>query len=180
VRKAHPQARFQLLGPFDPNPAGIGAEQVERWHRDGVVDYLGATRDVRPYLAGCTVYVLPSYREGVPRTVLEAMAVGRPIITTDAPGCRETVIDGESGFLVPPRDPAALAATMLRFCKEPALARVMAERAHVRARAKFDVEAINARMLDLLLSPQPRDLRAPQSVQLSSGQGADWRRARSG
>ena len=90
-RKADGPPSVQLLGPEDSSPDGIPLPEVQEWHDSGDLNYLGATNDVRPFIAGCHVYVLPSYHEGMPRTVLEAMAMGRPIITTDAPGCRETV-----------------------------------------------------------------------------------------
>src|SRR3546814_15107680 len=106
----------------DLNPAAISREQLDSWIAEGVIEYLGETRDVTPYLAAATVYVLPSYRDGLPRTVLEAMSTGRAIITTDAPGCREPVTQGQNGLLVPVRAPAALAEAMLRFVHDPDLA----------------------------------------------------------
>lgn len=148
VRALCPEARFQLLGPYDDGPDGIPAEALDRWIAEGVVDYLGETRDVTPYLAGCTVFVLPSYREGLPRTVLEAMATGRAIITTDAPGCRETVIEGENGFLVRPRDPAALMDAMMRFVRAPSLAHRMGAESRSLAIHRFDVNRVNAMVVD--------------------------------
>lgn len=102
VQNEYPNARFQLLGPLDPDSkSGIGEEQINEWVEDGVVEYLGATRDVLPFLRDAHCVVLPSYyREGTPRSLLEAGAVGRPIITTDMPGCRDVVINGETGYLV--------------------------------------------------------------------------------
>jgi glycosyltransferase involved in cell wall biosynthesis len=147
VRAQYPNARFRLLGPPDPNPSGLSAEQVERWHAEGAIEYLGEAADVRPHLRASTVYVLPSYREGMPRTVLEAMATGRAIITTDAPGCRDTVIEGANGFLVPPRDADALAAAMRRFIEQPELAVTMGERSREVAVQRFDVHQVNAVML---------------------------------
>lgn len=148
VRARWPEARFWLLGHLDPNPTSITAAELERWQAEGVVEYLGETRDVRPYLRDCTVYVLPSYyREGIPRTLLEAMATGRPLITTDWQGCRETVLAGENGFLVPVRDSAALALAMARFLEEPDLARRMGRRSREMARERFDVRRINAVLL---------------------------------
>lgn len=148
VRTEDPRARFCLLGPIDPGPLAVSRAEVESWEAEGVIEYLGHTADVRPYLAACTVFVLPSYyREGIPRSILEAMATGRPIITADTPGCRDTVIDGDNGFIVPPRDPAALADAMLRFVKEPDLAGKMGERALQIVRERFCVDHVN----DLLL-----------------------------
>jgi glycosyltransferase involved in cell wall biosynthesis len=150
LRTEHPNARFCLLGPMDPNPAGLSADILDRWRAEGVIEYLGEAADVRPHLRTCTVYVLPSYREGMPRTVLEAMAIGRAIVTTDAPGCRETVVEGENGFLVPPRDAGALADAMRRFIVEPELALAMGQRSRKIAEQRFDVHRINAVMLHAL------------------------------
>jgi glycosyltransferase involved in cell wall biosynthesis len=102
---------------------------------------------VRPALAACSIYVLPSYREGMPRTVLEAMATGRAIVTTDVPGCRETVVPGENGFLVEARNAGALADAMGRFIDQPALATGMGARSRAIAERRFDVRLINERML---------------------------------
>lgn len=148
LRSRYPEARMWLLGPFDANPSGISEADVNGWIAEGVVDYLGKTRDVRPFLAQCTVFVLPSYyREGIPRTILEAMATGRAIITTDAPGCRDTVIDGENGYLVPPRDHAKLATAMESFIVDPHLALRMGQRSHELARERFDVRVVNRQLL---------------------------------
>jgi glycosyltransferase involved in cell wall biosynthesis len=102
---------------------------------------------VRPFLAQCHVYVLPSYREGTPRTVLEAMATGRAVITTDAPGCRQTVAEDDTGFLVPVRDADALAAAMLRVVQTPDLIARFGAAARARAEARYDVRRVNADML---------------------------------
>ena len=111
VRETFPLARFQLLGPLDPDSkSSISEAQLNEWIREGVVDYLGSTQDVVPFLQAAHCMVLPSfYREGTPRSLLEAGAVGRPIITTDMPGCRDVVVEHESGFLVAPRDADQLA-----------------------------------------------------------------------
>jgi glycosyltransferase involved in cell wall biosynthesis len=148
VRKRRPGVRFQLLGPLDPNPAGVSKGELDAWIAEGAIEYLGETDDVRPYLAKATVYVLPSYyREGLPRSIVEAMAMGRPVITTDAPGCRETTIHGENGYLVPLRDPAALAVAAQRFVDRPELAHAMGRRSRELAEARFDVSRINAALL---------------------------------
>ncbi len=147
VRHAHPHASFALAGWIDDNPDAIRREELDRWIAEGSIEYLGRLQDVRPAIAEARVYVLPSYREGIPRTVLEAMAMGRPVITTDAPGCRETVIDGENGFLVPVKSVDALVAAMRRFIENPELAIAMGARSRRLAEARFDVAEVNERML---------------------------------
>jgi glycosyltransferase involved in cell wall biosynthesis len=151
LRARFPEARVQLLGPLDPSPTGISRSELDGWIQEGAIEYLGETRDVRPYLAASTVYVLPSfYREGIPRTVIEALATGRAIITTNSPGCRETVIEGENGYLVPPRDADGLAATMAQFVRDPSLAVRMGERSRQLAVARFDVTKVNATLLSTM------------------------------
>ncbi|PKL40268.1 MAG: glycosyltransferase family 1 protein [Candidatus Riflebacteria bacterium HGW-Riflebacteria-1] len=148
LRKVFPTARFQLLGPADPSPSGLPLSAIERYTEAGVIEYLGATRDVRPFLQQAGVFVLPSYREGLPRTVVEAMATGRPIITTDAPGCRQTVREGENGFLVPVRDAGALAAAMRRFIENPHLIASMGEASRRRAVQNYNVHEINRAIIE--------------------------------
>lgn len=151
LRAEFPQARFQLLGPADANPAGLPAAELAAWQAEGVIEYLGETRDVAPYLAAATVFVLPTwYREGLPRTILEAMATGRAVVTTDAPGCRDAVSDGDNGFLVPVRDAAALAAAMRRFLTDPALAARMGADGRHRAETIYDVALVNRQLLAVL------------------------------
>jgi lipopolysaccharide/colanic/teichoic acid biosynthesis glycosyltransferase/glycosyltransferase involved in cell wall biosynthesis len=155
VRIRHPFARFQILGPFESNRSGFTREQLDQALAGSGVEYLGETRDVRPFLAAATVFVLPTYyREGLPRTILEAMAIGRAIVTTDMPGCRETVIEGLNGFLVPPRDAEALANVLLRFVEDAGLATAMGEQSRELAQQKFDVRYVNQKLLDILL-PHP-------------------------
>ena len=120
------------------------------WVEEGVVEYLGETDDVRPYLADAGVYVLPSYREGTPRSVLEAMSMGRPVITTDAPGCRETVEDGVNGFLVPVRDAEALAGAMEKFIQNPELIGQMGAQSRKIAEEKYDVHKVNKVILSAM------------------------------
>lgn len=142
------EARVQILGPLDPSPLAISKAEVDAWNAEGAVEYLGETKDVRPYLKACSVYVLPSYyREGIPRSILEAMATGRAVVTADTPGCRDTVVEGENGYVVPPRDPAALAAALARFAEDPGLAARMGRRSLDFARERFDVEAVNRKLL---------------------------------
>lgn len=147
VRATHPEARFGLVGWIDENPDAIAQAELDVWVAEGCIEFYGRLADVRPAITDCNVYVLPSYREGTPRTVLEAMAMGRPVITTDAPGCRETVVDGDNGFLVPVKSADALATAMLRFTESPELAARMGQRSRQIAEDKYDVHKVNAVML---------------------------------
>ena len=118
VRTELPEARFQVLGPLDEgNRTAIARSELDRWVDDGDVEYLGVTGDVRPFVAAATAIVLPSYREGLPRTLLEAGAMGRPLIATDVPGCRQVVADGVNGFLCRAGDAKSLASAMRRLAK---------------------------------------------------------------
>lgn len=147
VKRSYPSIRFNLLGPLDSNPAAISTTQISEWEDEGVITYLGEASDVRPMITACSVYVLPSYAEGTPRTVLEAMSIGRAVITTDASGCRETVIDGVNGFLVPTRDASVLAVAMLKFIEDPELIQRMGKKGRSLAKEKFDVHKVNAVIL---------------------------------
>ena len=105
VKSEHPRARFQLLGAVDAaNRTAIDAATLASWEEDGTIEYLGTTDDVRPHIAAAHCVVLPSYREGAPRTLIEAAAMSRPLIATDVPGCRSVVEDGETGYLCKVRD----------------------------------------------------------------------------
>ena len=147
IKMVAPTVGFKLVGWIDSNPDAISQAELDAWVADGRLEFLGKLNDVRPAIGNSTVYVLPSYREGTPRTVLEAMAMGRPIITTDAPGCRETVIDGENGFLVPVKSVDALVEAMLKFIEDPTLAPRMGKRSREIAEEKYDVHKVNAVML---------------------------------
>ena len=147
LKEKYPEVRWQIVGPFDNNPSAILREDVAKWQAEGLIEYMGATEDVRPYLEKASVYVLPSYREGTPRSVLEAMAMGRPVITTDAPGCRETVIDGVNGFLVPVRDNAALAEAMEKFIIDKELMAEMGRKGREIAESRYDVHKVNLSIL---------------------------------
>jgi glycosyltransferase involved in cell wall biosynthesis len=150
LRSRYPDVRFVLVGPLDDHPDAITQKEVRKWEVEGVLEYLGYQEDVRPAIAASSVYVLPSYREGTPRSVLEAMAMGRPVITTDVPGCRETVRPWVNGFLVPPRDPLGLALAMERFLRRPELVPAMGRRSREEAEARFDVHVVNDIILDTL------------------------------
>lgn len=147
VKAQYPDSIFRLVGWIDDNPDAIGQLELDEWVSSGTVEFLGKLADVRPAIADCNVYVLPSYREGTPRTVLEAMAMGRPVITTDAPGCRETVTDGDNGFLVSVMAVDELAAAMVRFIESPELVASMGKRSRLVAEQKYDVHRVNEFML---------------------------------
>jgi glycosyltransferase involved in cell wall biosynthesis len=159
LKRRHPDVQVDILGRLDTNSAGLTAEDVRAWSRDGIVNYHEAVVDVRPFIEKASVYVLPSYREGMPRTVLEAMSMGRPIITTAAPGCRETVeeaqpsreapalLKGTNGFLVPIKDVGALACAMEQFIQNPQWVAPMGLASRRFAEQKFDVRKVNAVLL---------------------------------
>ncbi len=137
LRTSYPHAVFRALGPLDvDNPSAVPVDQVQTWRDEGLMEHMGATDDVRPYLADADCVVLPSYREGVPRALLEAAAMARPVITTDAPGCRDALVNGQSGFICKTRDADDLAAQMMRWLlltPEQRLAMGRSGRAHVEA-----------------------------------------------
>lgn len=143
LKKRFPEIKFLLLGPLDKKSSSISKEQITQWQTSGVIDYLGETKDVRPFIARTSVYVLPSYREGTPRSVLEAMAMGRPIITTNVPGCRETVENGKNGILVPAKNVNKLVEAMQKFIMNPELVAKMGENSRKIAEEKYDVRDVN-------------------------------------
>jgi glycosyltransferase involved in cell wall biosynthesis len=147
LKHSHPQAHCVLVGWIDSNPNAITQAELDSWVDEGSIEFLGQLADVRQAIAACNVYVLPSYREGTPRTVLEAMAMGRAIVTTDAPGCRQAVVDGDNGFLVPIKDAEALAQAMRRFIDQPSLQSSMGKRSRQMAEDKYDVHKVNVVML---------------------------------
>lgn len=144
-------AEFHLVGPIDPSPNGLPETTVKQWHADGLLRWHGSLSDVRPAISSAHVYVLPSfYREGTPRTILEAMSMGRPIVTTDAPGCRETVEQGVNGFLVPVRNAEALAEAMRKFVGDPGAIAQMGAQSRRIAEEKYDVRKVNAHMMEAM------------------------------
>lgn len=155
IKVLHPNVRCLLVGWIDTNPDAIKQHELDAWVANGTLEFLGRLSDVRPAIAKCTVYVLPSYREGTPRTVLEAMAMGRAIITTDTPGCRETVVNGQNGLLVPVQSVDALEQAMLKFIQNPGLAATMGKRARQVAEDKYDVHKVNEVILQAMGIAQP-------------------------
>lgn len=147
LKKSNPNVKFRLAGWIDENPDSISQSELDSWIQTGAIEFLGKLSDVRHALAECSVFVLPSYREGTPRSVLEAMAIGRAIITTDAPGCRETVVDEINGFLVPVQDMYALSNAMQKFITQPNLLEIMGQASLEIVKLKYDVNKVNAYML---------------------------------
>ena len=143
-----PNADFQLAGTPGTANTAVNAEAIKSYA--DCVTYLGELDDVRSALGACHVYVYPSHAEGMPRSVLEAMAAGRPIITTNVAGCRDTVDERINGCLVPPADPAALAIAMESFLKRPDLIPSLARASRAKAERRFDVKVVNETLLGVL------------------------------
>lgn len=143
VKEKHPEVRFMLLGACENIQDSLSKEDLAPYVEKGIIEHFGETDRVEDYYKQCSVYVLPSYREGTPRTVLEAMSMGRAIITTDAPGCRETVIDGKTGFLVPVKNAEAVAEKMTEFIENPELIKTLGAASAEYAREKFSVDKVN-------------------------------------
>lgn len=154
VRQRHPHARFQLLGFLDvENRTAIGRATLESWVGEGTIEYLGAADDVRPFIGAADCVVLPSYREGTPRTLLEAAAMARPLIATDVPGCRDLVEPGVNGYLCKARDPADLAAAMLRFIEHsPAERQAMGMHSRRLVEQRYDERIVVDRYLEVVSS----------------------------
>lgn len=152
VRKQHPDAIFRLAGALDENPNSLTKSELDCHIKAGDIEYLGHLGDVREALAACRFYVLPSfYREGVPRSVTEAMATGRPILTTNSPGCRDTVEDGVNGFLIEPRSVDSLVQGCLKLLSlSDKEVQAMGENSHRFANEKFSAEAVNSDLLDII------------------------------
>ena len=150
IHKKYPAARCLLVGPFDTNPSAITPGELQTYINDGSVEYFGEQSDILPYMEQCSVFVLPSYHEGTPKTVLEAMACGRAVITTDAPGCRETVKNGENGVLIPVKNTQALADAMEMFITDPYKAVPMGMAGRRIAENKYDVKKVNDKIAEIM------------------------------
>lgn len=149
VKKKYPDTQFTLLGGWDENPGAITIKEVEGWVEQGVLEWHGHV-PVADFLSKCSVYVLPSYREGLPVSTMEAMAIGRAVITTDVPGCRETVLNGINGFIVPAKDVIGLASRMIWFIENKSTVSGMGAASRKIAEEKFDVHKINVKLIKLL------------------------------
>ena len=151
---------FLLAGTPDPgNPAAVPEDTVRSWVEEGVVNWLGHVDDMPTLLGAVDVVALPSYREGLPKTLIEAAACAQPLITTDVPGCREVVTDGVDGLLVPVRDAKALAQAIRRLDDDPAFARRIGEKAWAKAHTEFDERIVISRTVDVY-----RELCGPVAV----------------
>jgi glycosyltransferase involved in cell wall biosynthesis len=160
VKRQYPDVQFAVLGAADPrNPTALSARELETLRRSDVVTWLGETDDVRPHIAQADVLVLPSYREGLPRTLIEGGAMGRPAIATDVVGCRDVVVHGETGLLVPPMNAEALAAAMLDLIKDPRRRVAMGAAARRQVLARFDERSV----IDMTLEDYRRLLRGRQT-----------------
>lgn len=144
VKKIYPDAEFYVLGGLDLfNPTALSKRELTAVLQEGLINYPGHVENVSEWVTNSHVFVLPSYREGFPRSTQEAMAIGRAVITTDVPGCRETVINGTNGFIVPPMDPQALAEKMIFLIEHPDKLRSMGDESHRIAVRDYDVNKIN-------------------------------------
>lgn len=138
IKETKSEIKFLLVGEADQgNPTSISREQLENWNQDGSVNWLGARTDIAELLTSCHIACLPSYREGLPKSLIEAAAAGRPIVTTDVPGCREVVSEGVNGFLVPPQDPKSLATAIEKLIADPLLREKMGTTNRLRAELEF-------------------------------------------
>ena len=151
IRAKFPDTIFQLAGSFDPNPSGLKYDQLKPFIDSKDIKYLGHIKDVREVLNGCRYYVLPSYREGTPRSVLEAMSIGRPIITTNATGCKETVLNGINGFLIPAKDKDSLVIAIKKMLElDDKKINEMADESIKLVREKYDVRKVNQHIIQII------------------------------
>ncbi len=150
IKAQNPMVNCLLVGPYDTNPTALKPEELEKYTEDGTITYFGEQSDVRPFIERASTFVLPSYHEGTPKTVLESMACGRAIITTDAPGCRETVQDGVNGYIVPVQNVDAIVEKMQIFIDHPQLAVEMGDYGRKIAEEKYDVKKVNASIMEIM------------------------------
>lgn len=150
VKKTHPFVEFDLVGTVDPSPDGIPLKEVKIWQSESLINYYGSMDDVRNIIKDSSIFVLPSYHEGIPRTILEAMSMGRPILTTDVPGCRETVVNGVNGWLVKKANVEDLAEKMIWFIENMEQCIPMGKKSRLFVEDKFDVHKVNSEILKIL------------------------------
>lgn len=152
VKLIYPKVSFKVIGGLDlENPYGLSKLELEKLIASGLIDYPGFVNNVSEHIESSAVFILPSYyREGVPRSTQEAMAIGRPVITTDVPGCRDTVVDGVNGFLVPKWDIGSLVEKMCFFIENPEQVNIMGKESYKIAVEKFDVHKVNKKLFKIL------------------------------
>jgi glycosyltransferase involved in cell wall biosynthesis len=148
IKRIFPETQFQLLGKRDErNPTVIPLKDIAAWQSEGLISWLGETHDVRPFLSRADVVVLPSYREGLPRSLLEAGAMGKPVISTDTPGCRDAVDDRQTGLLVPPKDFFPLSEAMIHLIEDPELGKIMGMAGRKKVEQEFDEKRVIEKIL---------------------------------
>ena len=151
VKEKYPNVKFSYIGAIDKNKNAIKIDALKSYIKNHVVNYIPETKEVEKYVAKCSVFVLPTYyREGIPRTLLEALAMGRPVITTNTPGCRETVVEGKNGLFVKVKRVDDLADKMIWMIKNKAKLQKMGDKSYQMCLDKFTIEKINARMLEIM------------------------------
>lgn len=150
IKLKYPNSRCLLVGPYDTNPSALKENELSPYINEGIIEYYGEQMNVIPFIKEASVFVLPSYHEGTPKTVLESMSMGRAIITTDAPGCRETVINNSNGFLVEVRNKEDLYKKMERLILKPTLIKDMGEKSREIAIMKYDVKLVNKRIMEIM------------------------------
>lgn len=150
LKAEYPEVRCMLVGPYDTNPSALKPEELQPYIDNNIIEYFGEQEDVRPYIAQCSVFVLPSYREGTPKTNLEAMASGRAVITTNAPGCKETVIDRKNGLLVPVKDIKAIYQKMKWLIENPREIKKMGKQGRNMVEAIFEVKKVNDKICETM------------------------------
>lgn len=151
VKNQHPEVSFRYIGPIDKNKNALSLNAIKPYVEDGTVDYIAKTDDVAKYISQCHVFVLPSYyREGIPKTLLEATAMGRPIITTNTPGCKETVIEGENGLFVQVKRANDLAKKMIWMIEHRNKLQKMGDKSYELCLERFTIEKINHRMMEIM------------------------------
>jgi glycosyltransferase involved in cell wall biosynthesis len=148
IKSRYPSTKFIVLGDVDSNPGSIKKEDILLYVKKGIIEWPGFV-DVKPWLSKNSVFVLPSYyREGIPRSTQEAMAMGCPVITTNSIGCRETVLDGINGFIIPPKNIEDLIKAMEKFIINPSLIKEMGKESRKIAEIRFDSKKINKKVID--------------------------------
>lgn len=147
VKSEYPHMRCLLVGPYDSNPSALKPMELQPYIDNRTIEYFGEQEDVRPFIVQCSALILPSYHEGLPKAVVEAMAMGRPIITTNTPGCKETVTDGVNGYLVEAKDVQGIVARMKHLICNPNISRKMGAESLRIATEKFDVKIINQTLM---------------------------------